>query len=333
MTGRGGFCIRADDVVAARVRIASRIRPTPLVPSAWLGTIAGGPVHLKLESLQVTHSFKSRGALNAAMALAASGSLPRPGAPADVVTASAGNHGRAIAWACEALGLRAVVFTPRAAPRAKTDAIRRHGAMLHAVADDYEDAERRAQVFAAEHDVAFVSPYDDPHVIAGAGTIGLELLEELPALDVVMVPVGGGGLVSGIALAVKSRRPSAEVVGVEVEASPAFTAARAAGRIVTIAVGATMADGLGGNVDPNTRTWPFIRDLVDRIVVVSERDLRRGMRDLVANEHLVTEGAGATAVAAVRAGLVPLDGRQAAVLLTGANIDTDALVRVLRESA
>jgi threonine dehydratase len=149
----------------------------------------------------------------------------------------------------------------------------------------------------------------------------------------VVVPIGGGGLVSGIAARGEVAPPVVEVVGVEVEASSAFTAARAAGRIVTVAVGATMADGLGGNVDPNTRTWPFIRDLVDRIVVVSERDLRQAVRDLVANEHLVTEGAGATAAAAVRAGLVPLGRPQAAVLLTGANIDTDALVRVLLESA
>jgi threonine dehydratase len=139
-------------------------------------------VHLKLETLQVTHSFKSRGALNAAMALVENGSLPRPGAHADIVTASAGNHGRAVAWACETLGLRA--SSSRRAPRRGRRPTPSGGTahVLHAVAADYEDAERRAQAFAAEHDVAFVSPYDHPHVIAGAGTIGLELLEELPGV-------------------------------------------------------------------------------------------------------------------------------------------------------
>jgi threonine dehydratase len=331
MTGGNVPCVGLDDVRKARARIARHVRRTPLLPAPRLSERAGGPVHLKLETLQVTHSFKSRGALNAAMALAATRSAPRAGATADIVTASAGNHGRAVAWACETLGLRATIFTPRSAPRAKTDPIRWHGGTLHTQAADYEEAERLAQAFAAEHDVAFVSPYDHPDVIAGAGTIALELLEDLPEVEVVVVPVGGGGLISGIAAVLKALRPSSELVGVEVEASRAFSAARAAGRIVTIPVGATIADGLGGNVDPETRTWPFVRDLVDRIAVVSEPDLRRAVRDLVAHEHLVVEGAGAAAAGAVAAGLVPLAGRVAAVLLTGANIDVARLLDVLCE--
>ena len=174
---------------------------------------------------------------------------------------------------------------------------------------------------------AFISPYSHPDVIAGAGTIGLELVEDAPDLDTVLVPIGGG-LISGIAIAVKAVAPHIEVIGVEVEASCAFSAARAAGHIVEIAVGDTIADGLGGNVDPETITWPVIRALVDRFVVVPEPALRQAVRDLLAEDHLVAEGAGAAAVAAA-AGLAGIEGRRAAVLVTGANIDLPRLVSLL----
>jgi len=153
-------------------------------------------------------------------------------------------------------------------------------------------------------------------------------VEDAPALDVVLVPIGGGGLISGIAIAVKAVAPHIEVIGVEVEASSPFSSARAAGRIVEIAVGDTIADGLGGNVDPETITWPIIRDLVDRFVVVPEPALRQAVRDLLEEEHLVAEGAGAAAAAAA-AGLAGIEGRRAAVLVTGANIDLPRLVSLL----
>jgi threonine dehydratase len=293
------------------------------VASRWLSDAGGGEVLLKLESLQVTHSFKARGALNAATQLVAA-----RGRHVTIVTASAGNHGRAIAWAAEVLGIRAVVFTPRKAPDTKTAAIRAHGAELRAIADNYEHAERLAQQHARETGGAFISPYSHPDVIAGAGTIGLELVEDAPDLDAVLVPVGGGGLISGVAIAVKALAPRIEVVGVEVEASCAFSAARAAGRIVPIAVGDTIADGLGGNVDPETITWPVIRDLVDRIVVVPEAALRKAVRNLIAEDHLVAEGAGAAAIAAA-GGLAGIEGRRTAVLLTGANIDLTRLVSLI----
>ena len=312
-----------SDVQAARERIAGLVRRTPLVASRWLSDAGGGEVLLKLESLQVTHSFKARGALNAATQL-----VGAQGRHVTIVTASAGNHGRAIAWAAEALGIRAVVFTPRNAPDTKTGAIRAHGAELRAIADNYEHAERLAQQQARETGAAFISPYSHPDVIAGAGTIGLELVEDAPDLDTVLVPVGGGGLISGVAIAVKALAPRIEVVGVEVEASCAFSAARAAGRIVPIAVGDTIADGLGGNVDPETITWPVIRDLVDRIIVVSETALRKAVRNLIAEDHLVAEGAGAAAIAAA-GGLAGIEGRRTAVLLTGANIDLTRLVSLI----
>jgi threonine dehydratase len=316
------------DVFAARRRIAAHVRRTPLVPSGWLTRTAGSDVSLKLESLQVTHSFKARGALNAAMRL-----KERAGSNAVIVTASAGNHGRAIAWAAERLNLQAIVFTPRDAPRTKLDAIRRHGADLRAEAQSYEDAERRAQEWARTTGETFISPYDHPDVIAGAGTVAIELMEDDPHLDVVLVPIGGGGLVSGIAAAMHGLAPSASVIGVEAEASTPFTAARAAGSIVTVHVGPTIADGLGGNVDPQTMTWPFIRDLVRHVAVVPEQVLRQSVRELAAEEHLVAEGAGVAAAAAVAGGVVRLEGRRAAAILTGANIDVSRLAALLGRDA
>jgi threonine dehydratase len=316
--------VTLSDIFSARHRISAHVRRTPLVESSWLSAVCRGDVRLKLETLQVTCSFKSRGALNAAIRVAETSG---PGTA--VVTASAGNHGRALAWAAERLGLRAIVFTPRAAPRAKTDAIRHHGADLRADAESYEDAERQAQRFAADSGAVFISPYDHPDVVAGAGTIGLELIEDDPELDAIVVPIGGGGLVSGIAAATKGIRPGIAVVGVEAEASRAFSAARAAGHVVRVEVAHTIADGLGGNVDPNTITWPMVRDLVDRIVVVPESGLHEAIRGLVGEEHLVAEGAGAAAVAAILCAPSNLEGRRVAAILSGANIDRQRLAGVL----
>jgi threonine dehydratase len=316
--------ITLEDVRAASRRLQGHVRVTPILPSPWLSAVSGASIHLKLESLQVTSSFKSRGALNALTRL-----RDEHGPDVRVVTASAGNHGRAVAWAAERLGLRATVFTPRNAPAAKLDPIRAHGADLRADAADYEESEQNAKAFAHASGAAFVSPYSHPDVIAGAGTIGLELLQDLPHLDAAIVPLGGGGLVSGIAVAIKALRPTTAVVGVEVEASSAFHAARAAGRIVRIAVGDTIADGLGGNVDPDTLTWPLIRDVVDDVIVVSEVELRRALRGLVAAEHLVAEGAGVAAIAAVAARRVDLSGGTGAAILSGANIDIGRLAGIL----
>ena len=317
------MAVTVSDIQAARRRTAAQVRHTPVVQSDWLSDASGGTVLLKLESLQVTHSFKSRGALNAVIQVIAT-----HGDGVTVVTASAGNHGRAIAWAAERLGVRAIVFTPRNAPETKTRAIARHGADLRAVAENYEAAERLAREHARDTGDVFVSPYNHPDVIAGAGTIGLELLEDITGLQSVLVPIGGGGLISGVATAVKALDARIEVIGVEVEASCAFSAARAAGRIVNIAVAETIADGLGGNVDPETITWPVIRDLVDRIVIVPERAVHDAIRTLLTEDHLVGEGAGVAAIAAA-AGLAGIEGRRTAVLLTGANIDLPRLTSLL----
>jgi threonine dehydratase len=313
------------DVFRARQRIAPYIRRTALVPSPWLSALANGHVSLKLESLQRSSSFKIRGAFNAVIAR-----LERPGpGPARLVTASAGNHGRALAVAAETFNLPLVVYTPIDAPQTKLAAIRAHGADLRAVGRDYDDAERLAKAFAVETSAEFISPYNDTDVIAGAATVGLEILEEATDTDTLIAPIGGGGLASGIASAAQSISPRCEIVGVEVEASCAFQTSLRAGRLVEIVPGASLADGLGGNPDPETITWPMIQHLVARIVTVSEADLAAAIVGLIEAEHLITEASGAAGVAAAVAKRVDLSGRRAAIVVTGANIDRARLTALL----
>jgi threonine dehydratase len=313
------------DVLLARKRIAPYIRRTPLVRSTWLSDLAGARVLLKLESVQRANSFKSRGAFNAVIAR-----LERTeGAPATLVTASAGNHGRALAEAAETFHLPLVVFTPADAPRTKLDAIRRHGADLRADGRDYDDAEGLAKAFAKATGAAFISPYNDADVIAGAGTVALEIFEDAADVDTLIVPIGGGGLISGMATAAKAIAPDCSIVGVEVEASCAFQTSVRAGRLVDIVPGPTLADGLGGNPDPETITFGFIQRLVDRIVTVSEKDLSAAIVGLVEAEHLIAEGAGAAGVAALVGRHADVRGRSVAVILTGSNIDRARLAALL----
>jgi threonine dehydratase len=314
------------DVFEARRRIAPYVRRTPLVDSTWLSDLAAARVRLKLESLQISSSFKARGAFNAVAARLERGG-PRA---AQLVTASAGNHGRALAAAAETFRLPLVVFTPASAPRAKLDAIRRHGATLRAEATDYDDAERRAKAFAATAGADFISPYNDADVVIGAATVALEVFEDRPSTGVLVVPIGGGGLISGVAAAAKAINADCTVIGVEVEASCAFLTSVRAGHLVEITPGPTLADGLGGNPDPETITFAFIQRFVDHIVTVSEADLTSAIAGLVESEHLVSEGAGAAATAALVGRRVDVSGRDVVALVSGANIDPAVLAELLQ---
>jgi threonine dehydratase len=317
------------DVLQARARIKTRVLHTPLRRSEWLSDIAGREVFLKLESLQPTGSFKIRGAMNAALRHA-----ERHGEAAPrIVTASAGNHGRGLAYAAESLGLALTVYVPRDAPATKRDAIARHGAELKLV-DGYDETERSAKRHAADGGATYISPYANADVIAGAGTIALEIFEDLPDVAAIVVPMGGGGLASGIgtvARAVKPQAPSPKprIVGVEAAASTAFTTSLAAGRITEIMPGPTLADGLAGNLDPDSMTFDIVRTTVDGIVTVSEEEIAAAMRGLAAHDHLIVEGAGAAAVAAIQAGKCGAAGGPIVAVASGANIDLERLVRVL----
>jgi threonine dehydratase len=306
------------DVLQARRRIAPYIHRTPLVHSAWLSEISGATVLLKPESLQRSNSFKWRGAFNAVLAR-----LERPGGPpAQLVTASAGNHGRALAAAAKMFNLPVVVFTPHDAPKSKLDAIRRDGADLRPDGPDYDEAERMAKAFAKKSGAEFISPYSDADVIAGAATVALEMFEDDPGIDTLVVPIGGGGLISGMATVAKAIEPRCEVIGVELDVAHAFQQSVRAGKLVEIVAGVSLADGLGGNPDPDTITFAFIQRLVDRIITVSEEDLAAAIAGLVEAEHLIAEGAGAATAAALlgkRVGNV--SGRRVGIVVSGANID------------
>lgn len=294
---------------------------TPLRRSAWLSGLASADVVLKLETLQPTFSYKVRGALNAVLHLV---EREGPGAP-PLVTASAGNHGRALAFAASAAGLPLTVYVPERAPRIKIDALRRSGAELRPCSD-YDEAEARAKEHGARGDALFISPYSNDDVIAGAGTIALEILQDAPETDTIVVPVGGGGLISGIAIGAEGR---ARVAGVEVEASCPFTRSLAAGRIVPIDVRPTLADGLAGNLDPDAITFDIVRRLVAEIVLVGEEDLRDAVRGLVSEERQIAEGAGAAGVAAGASRKADIRGRRAAIVVSGANIDPEKLREIL----
>jgi threonine dehydratase len=305
------------DIYQARRRIHGRVLQTPLRPSPWLSSIADGDVFLKVESANLTGSFKIRGALNAALRL----SEGIDSDPPTVVTASAGNHGRALALAAEQLGLTCVVFTPTTAPDAKKNAIRRHGAILHSDCEDYDDAERQAREFARVEGGIYVSPYNHPDVIAGAGTIALEIVEAMPRFDVAVIPLGGGGLASGMGLTLKAVAPHAAIVGVEVEASSPFTLSLEAGRITAITPRPSLADGLVGNLEPGSTTFPLVQQVVDRVVTVSEDDLGRAMKGLATEERLIVEGAGAAATAAIVCGKAAKPGQRVVAMVTGGNVD------------
>jgi threonine dehydratase len=316
--------VTALDVLAARQRLLFHLPPSPLLHSAWLSDLAGAAVYLKIESLQPARSFKIRGALNALLKAGTSGRE----APT-IVTASAGNHGRAVAYAGERLGRRAIIFMPVTAPATKKAAIAQHGAKLHAASADYDAAERAARTFADQEGAVYLSPYNDADVIAGAGTIALELVETLPAVDVVVLPIGGGGLASGLAVAIDSVAPRVRVVGVEAEASTPFATGLARGGITRIEVAASLADGLTGNLEAGAMTFDLVRRHVDRLVAVSEPQIAAAIRGLAAEEHLIAEGAGAAATAAVLSGQVVSRGERAVVLVTGGNIDLSVLARIV----
>jgi len=311
-------------VLEARRRIAPYVRRTPFVRSAWLSGLTGAEVWLKLECLQRTHAFKARGAFNAALRLA------ETDRGQTMVTASAGNHGRALAEAASTIGMPCVVFAPAAAPRTKLDAIAATGARLDASARNYDEAEAAAKAYAAASGACFISPYSHPDVIAGGGTVAVEMAEDLPRLDVVVAPVGGGGLISGMGVALAHLAPACRLVGVEAALNPALATARRHGRITEIPVCDTIADGLGGNLEPGAVTFDYVQRYVRDLADADDASIAAAIGDLVEHEHLIVEGAAAVGVAALRTGrIADVAGRTVGVVLTGANIDRARLAGCL----
>jgi threonine dehydratase len=311
------------DVLRARDAIADVVRHTPILASATLSQRAGAPVTLKAESLQRTGSFKVRGALAKLHAL---GDSCAPG----VVTGSAGNHAQALAAAARAREVPCEVFMPESAPLAKIEGAEELGATVKLVGENVADCIGAATARAEEAGMGFVHPFDDPDVVAGQGTLGLELLEDVPDLARVIVPVGGGGLASGVAIAVKSARPEVAVIGVQVETMAPMAASLRTGEPVTVPPALTIADGIAVK-RPGELTLPLIRRWVDDVVTVPEDDVAEAMVMLMEKAKLVVEGAGAVGAAALLGGQVGAsESGTTVVILSGGNVDAGLLASVAR---
>jgi threonine dehydratase len=316
--------ITPSDIDAARRRIAGRVVRTPLLPSRPLTERAGAEVRLKPECLQPTGSFKLRGATNKILSL--SDEERRRG----LITMSSGNHGRAVACVASGLGIRAIVCLYETVPSIKVEGIRQYGAEVLIAGATFDDADLRAAEMEREQGLSFIHPFDDPPVIAGQGTIGLEILEDLPDVDTVLVPVSGGGLISGIALAVKSANPGIRVVGAMMDRAPVMAASLKAGRVVELQEEPTLADALAGNLGrENHFSFRICRALVDTIVLVSEEEIAGAMSFMLWRHGLVVEGGGAVGIAALLARRVEL-GRRAAVVISGGNVDISRLLEIAR---
>ena len=313
------------DIYSARARIAPIARKTPLVSSPALAELTGSEITLKLENLQETGSFKPRGAANKLLSL-------NPGARRrGVITVSSGNHGRALAYVAHRLGLRAVVCLSDTVPANKRDAIQKLGAEVVIRGSTYDEAAKEAHRLVEKEGLEMIHPYDDPVIIAGQGTIGLELLEEFPGLDTVVVPLSGGGLLGGIAFALKSADPGIHVVGVMMERGPAMVESLRAGRVVDIVEEPTLADALAGGIKPNKYTFELIQKTVDETVLVSEQEIAAAMAFALERHHLVVEGGGAVGIAALRAGKLQHLGERVAVVISGANVDMPLLLRIAQD--
>ena len=315
--------VTADDIVQAAVAVADVARHTPVLPSATLTERCGGDVVLKAESLQRTGAFKIRGALNKLHAL---GDACAPG----VVCGSAGNHAQALALAARARGVPCEVFMPDGAPIAKLEATAALGARVVIGGDSVDACLVAALERAEEAGMAFVHPFDDTDVVAGQGTLGLELLEDLPDLATVVVPVGGGGLASGVAIAVKSARPDVRVIGVQVETVAAYPASLKAGHPIAVEMALTIADGIAVK-RPGELTLPLIARWLDDVVTVPEDEVAEAMVLLMEKAKLVVEGAGAVGVAALLGGEVQAAATgTTCVILSGGNVDAGLLATVAR---
>ncbi len=312
--------VSAQDVRAAAARIAGAVERTPCLLSRTLSRLAGCEVFLKFENLQFTASFKERGALNKLLSL--SEAERRRG----VIAMSAGNHAQAVAYHAARLGIPAVIVMPRGSPNTKIKNTRVHGAEVVLEGDSLHEAGAHARSRARRDDLVFVHPYEDERVVAGQGTVGLEMLEQVPDLDALIVPVGGGGLISGIALAAKAARPQIRIYGVESKTYPSMHQ-RLAGRPVQVG-GDTIAEGIAVK-DVGDIAFDIIRREVEEVQVVEEEAIERAVVALIEIEKTVAAGAGAAALAALLEHPAPFAGRRVGLVVSGGNIDSRVLASVL----
>jgi threonine dehydratase len=319
------FMVSLADIQEAHRRIAGHVIRTPLVFSPSLSALAGARVYLKLETLQNAGSFKARGATNKILAnIAAIREL-------GVVAASAGNHAQGIAVAAGSAGIKAAIVMPQWASIAKQEATRGYGAEVLLYGSSLEESIARAGELAREGRL-FIHPYDDDEVIAGQGTIGIEILEDLPGTDMVIVPVGGGGLIAGIATAAKGIKPGIRIIGAQAASCPSASEAIAAGSPVRVTALPTIADGIRV-AESGARTFPVLEELVERIVLASEDEIADAMLLLLERKHVVAEGAGAVPLAVLLNGSIPISpGSTVVLVISGGNVDSAQLFRIVRQA-
>jgi threonine dehydratase len=315
--------VTLEDVQTARSRISDQVYLSPCAKSLSLSRLAGCEAYLKLENLQMTGAYKERGALNKLLCLSPA---ERAGG---LVAASAGNHAQAVAYHAGRLGISATIVMPEGTPLIKVVNTRGHGARVVLSGSNYDEAYAEARRMEQAEGLTFIHPFDDPFIIAGQGTIALELLEQVPDLEAVLVPVGGGGLISGMAVAFKAAAPALKVVGVETEVLPCMLASLDEGRLVTVEPASSLADGIAVK-RPGELTFRHTQKYVDEIVTVSEEEIASAILYLLEREKAVVEGAGAVTVAALLNHKVRgLEGRRVVALVSGGNIDVNVVARVI----
>ncbi|NIM52754.1 MAG: pyridoxal-phosphate dependent enzyme [Gemmatimonadales bacterium] len=315
------------DVAAARKAISGIAIETPVLSVPSLSDRVGAPVALKLENLQVTGSFKVRGAANRMLA------LTDEEKSRGVVACSSGNHGRAVAYVAELLGIPATVCVPEWVDPSKLEAIRNHGSEAILYGKTYDDTAERSLEIQRERRLTYVHPFDDPHVIAGQGTIGLELLEQLPSVDTVLVPLSAGGLIGGIGLALKSHAPTIRLIGVSAKPARVMYESLKAGHPIEFPEEETIANALSGGIGlDNQHTFRLVREYVDEHILVEEAEIREAMAFGVKELKLVIEGGGAVGLAALIAGKIDHPVENVAVVVSGGNVDPRMLLQVVAET-
>lgn len=313
------------EIQAASLLLKGKVIRTPLIYSPTFSEMSGAEVFLKLETMQKAGSFKVRGAANRILS-----SVSEIG-PKGVIAASAGNHAQGVAVAASMAGVPATIVMPTWVSLSKQEATLGYGATVILRGNSLEESIGEACTRAKRGSMTFIHPYDDPRVIAGQGTIGLEILEDLPETDLVVVPVGGGGLISGIATAIKSRRPGARIVGVQANACPSAASALDAGFPTTVEALPTIADGIRVKQVGNS-TFPIMKDLVDEMVLVDEQAIVDAILQLLERKKVLSEGAGAAPLAALLSGKIDLHtGEHVVLVISGGNVDTFLLERILKK--
>lgn len=313
------------DIYLARHRIRSIVRKTPLIPSPALSERVGASVFLKLENLQETGSFKLRGAANKILSLSVDEQQH------GVIAVSTGNHGRAVSYVARRLGLQAIICLSQHVPENKIRALKRLGAEIVVHGHSYDEAMAHAAQLQEQRGLTWIDPFDDPFVIAGQGTIGLELMDDMPDIDSAIVPTSGGGLISGIALALKSVDPNLQVIGVSMDRAPVMYHSLRAGAPIEMEEEPTIADALAGGIYlDNKYTFRMVQQYVDETYLVSEAEIAESMAFALDQHHIVVEGGGAVGIAALLHDRLPSMGRNILVVVSGGNVDSALLAKIIQ---